>query len=95
MAVDYDQILAKRPESPDAVFKWHQDMAYWPPTKAETKTATCWLAVDDSTVENGCMRFVTGSHLEPNLRKHAPGGCGSWKMSKFINYDLRGSVFCY
>ena len=48
-------------------------MAYWPPTKSSTATATCWLALSDSTLDNGCMRFVAGSHLEPQLRPHAPG----------------------
>lgn len=48
-------------------------MAYWPPWTAETATATCWLAVTDATTTNGCMRFVPGSHLEPELRPHAPG----------------------
>ena len=60
MVVDYDQLLAKQPFKDDAVFAWHQDMAYWIDT-ADTRTATCWLAVDDSTVENGCMRFVPGT----------------------------------
>ncbi|MGH7214482.1 MAG: phytanoyl-CoA dioxygenase family protein [Tepidisphaeraceae bacterium] len=23
---------------------------------------TCWCAMDDATVENGCMRYVPGSH---------------------------------
>ena len=32
MAIDYDQILAKQPYKEDAVFAWHQDMAYWPDT---------------------------------------------------------------
>src|SRR5262245_29693966 len=32
MALDYDQLLAKRPFKEDAVFHWHQDAAYWPPT---------------------------------------------------------------
>ncbi|KAK9908482.1 hypothetical protein WJX75_008555 [Coccomyxa subellipsoidea] len=73
MEPDYDQILAKRPHSPDAVFAWHQDMAYWPPT-SETATATCWLAISDATMENGCMRFVPGSHLEPEIRPHMPVG---------------------
>jgi ectoine hydroxylase-related dioxygenase (phytanoyl-CoA dioxygenase family) len=68
MALDYDQLLAKRPFKEDAVFHWHQDAAYWPPT-ADPRTATCWLAIDDSTLENGCMRFVPGSHLAP-LRPH-------------------------
>jgi len=71
MVVDYDQLLAKRPFKEDAVFAWHQDMAYWLDTP-DTRTATCWLAIDDSTVDNGCMRFVPGSHLEPGLRPHRP-----------------------
>lgn len=71
MTIDYDQLLAKRPLKADAVFAWHQDMAYWVETR-DTRTATCWLAVDDSTVENGCMRFVRGSHREPTLRPHRP-----------------------
>ncbi len=73
MQIDYDQILAKRPHSEDAVFAWHQDMAYWPPFTSDISAATCWLAVSDSTEENGCMRFLPGSQLETELRKHAPG----------------------
>lgn len=71
MAIDYDQLLAKRPFKTDAVFHWHQDLAYWPITR-DLRTATCWLAIDASTRENGCMRFVPGSHLEPTLRTHRP-----------------------
>jgi ectoine hydroxylase-related dioxygenase (phytanoyl-CoA dioxygenase family) len=70
MAIDYDQLLAKRPFKADAVFGWHQDMAYWIDTK-DTRTATCWLAIDDARVANGCMRFVPGSHGKP-LRPHRP-----------------------
>lgn len=73
MHIDYDQILAKRPHSEDAVFAWHQDMAYWPPFTSDISAATCWLAVSDSTEENGCMRFLPGSQKETELRKHAPG----------------------
>ena len=68
MQIDYDQLLAKRPYKDDAVFEWHQDQAYWP-VLPDPRTATCWLAIDDSTLENGCMRFVPGSHLHP-LRSH-------------------------
>jgi hypothetical protein len=70
MQIDYDQLLAKRPYKDDAVFEWHQDQAYWP-VLPDPRTATCWLAIDDSTLENGCMRFVPGSHLHP-LRSHRP-----------------------
>lgn len=71
MELDYDQLLAKQPFKEDAVFAWHQDMAYWP-TTPDTRTATIWLAIDDSTLENGCMRFVPESIHEPSLRPHTP-----------------------
>ncbi|MDG2025910.1 MAG: phytanoyl-CoA dioxygenase family protein [Acidimicrobiales bacterium] len=71
MVIDYDQLLAKQPFKDDAVFAWHQDMAYWPDT-ADRRTATLWLAIDDSTVENGCMRFVPPTIHEEALRPHDP-----------------------
>jgi phytanoyl-CoA hydroxylase len=77
MQLDYDQLLAKQPYKTDAVFAWHQDMAYWPETP-DTRTATIWLALDDSTIENGCMRFVPDTNHEEALRAHHPvfGGRG-------------------
>ena len=39
---------------------WHQDASYWPLTPS--KTATVWLAIDDADIQNGCMRFLAGSH---------------------------------
>ena len=71
MAIDYDQLLAKQPHKADAVFAWHQDMAYWPETP-DTRTATVWLAIDASTLDNGCMRFVPASNHERRLRPHTP-----------------------
>ena len=70
MTIDFDQLLAKSPGREDAVFHWHQDQAYWIDTD-DRRTATCWLAVDDSTIENGCMQFLPGSHTEP-VRPHRP-----------------------
>jgi phytanoyl-CoA hydroxylase len=69
--LDYDQIVAKPPGRPAAVFHWHQDVAYWPATP-EPETVTVWLAFDDTDDENGCLQFVPGSHLEPTLRPHRP-----------------------
>lgn len=39
---------------------WHQDGRYWPIRPLATCTA--WVALDDSLPENGCMRYVPGSH---------------------------------
>lgn len=87
MEIDYDQLLAKQPYKDDAVFAWHQDMAYWPDTP-DTRTATLWLAIDDSTVENGCMRFVPGTMREPDVRPHAPQ-YGDRGTSHALGTDLR------
>lgn len=70
-AIDYDQLVAKPPGKTGAVFHWHQDLGYWPIT-ADTRTATFWLALDDVADDNGCVRFVDGSHREPELRQHLP-----------------------
>jgi ectoine hydroxylase-related dioxygenase (phytanoyl-CoA dioxygenase family) len=73
--LDYDQFLAKRPRRPEAVFAWHQDLGYWPSGAPDTLTVTCSLALDDATLENGCLKVVPGSHREPKLRPHRPS---SW-----------------
>ena len=74
MTKDYDQLLNKFPGKSDAVFAWHQDMGYWPGSKAlgvnTTATATFSLALDDSTEENGCLRYVVGSGVSKTLRPH-------------------------
>jgi phytanoyl-CoA hydroxylase len=69
--LDYDQFLAKRPNKPDAVFTWHQDLGYWPTNTPETHTATCSLALDDADSENGCLQVLPGSH-KGQLRPHRP-----------------------
>jgi ectoine hydroxylase-related dioxygenase (phytanoyl-CoA dioxygenase family) len=53
------------------VFHWHQDLAYWPVTP-DPRTASFWLALDDTDLDNGCLSFVAGSHREPRLRPHLP-----------------------
>ena len=50
--------IAKRPFDGQQVL-WHQDGSYWPLEPMEV--VTLWLALDDSTPENGCMRVIPGS----------------------------------
>jgi ectoine hydroxylase-related dioxygenase (phytanoyl-CoA dioxygenase family) len=70
-ALDYDQFLAKRPNKPDAMFSWHQDLGYWPTNTPDTFTATCSLALDDADSQNGCLQVVPGSQ-KGALRPHRP-----------------------
>ncbi|NKB69659.1 MAG: phytanoyl-CoA dioxygenase family protein [Candidatus Latescibacteria bacterium] len=41
---------------------WHEDSAYWKPRLDRHEVLTVWLAIDDSTPENGCMRVISGTH---------------------------------
>jgi len=86
MTLDFDQLLAKQPGREDAVFAWHQDQAYWITTD-DRRTATCWLALDDSTVDNGCMQFLPGSHRE-ELRPHRSAGTSREEQHTLVT-DLR------
>ena len=47
---------------------WHQDGEYWP--IRPLATCTVWIAVDDATRENGCLRFIRGSHRDKRLLSH-------------------------
>ena len=41
---------------------WHQDYAYWKKESNEPLMVNCQLAIDGADLENGCIRFVPGSH---------------------------------
>ena len=47
---------------------WHQDGQYWPIRPLATCTA--WIALDDSTPENGCLKIIPGSHKSRRLFAH-------------------------
>jgi len=47
---------------------WHQDGQYWP--IRPLATCTVWLAIDDANIENGCLRFIKGSHIDQKLKAH-------------------------
>lgn len=39
----------------------HQDNSYFR-VQPMDQGVTCWLAIDDATIHNGCMRYIAGSH---------------------------------
>ena len=56
----HDQLFCK-PARHGGVVAWHQDYSYWTRTKPMAHL-TCWIGLDDSTRENGCIHYVPGSH---------------------------------
>ena len=56
----HDQIFVK-PAHDGGIVAWHQDYSYWTRTKPMAHL-TCWIGLDDSNRENGCVHYVPGSH---------------------------------
>ena len=68
----HDQIFSKPPRH-GGVVAWHQDYSYWTRTEPIAHL-TCWIGLDDSTRENGCVRYVPGSHRWGLLPRPALAG---------------------
>ena len=47
---------------------WHQDGHYWP--MRPLATCTVWVALDESTTENGCLRVIPQSHASKITHPH-------------------------
>jgi ectoine hydroxylase-related dioxygenase (phytanoyl-CoA dioxygenase family) len=61
----WDQAVYKKPEA-DRDFPWHQDNGY---TFVEPQQyLTCWIALTDATLENGCPEVAPGLHRRGTLR---------------------------
>ena len=56
----HDQLFCK-PARHGGVVAWHQDYSYWTRTRPMAHLS-CWIALDDSTPDNGCVHYVPGSH---------------------------------
>jgi ectoine hydroxylase-related dioxygenase (phytanoyl-CoA dioxygenase family) len=75
----FDMLIFKPPghahETP-----WHQDASYvdvpFSPAGGRRRLSTLqfWVALDDADVENGCMHFVPGQHVEPLLEHEVASG---------------------
>lgn len=77
---------------------WHQDNAYfnWLPL---TGLGTVWIALDDATVDNGCMHVLPGAHVRGPLRHHHTIDCeimpDRLDVSKAVPIELQagGALF--
>lgn len=54
----HDQALFKRPWANPT--SWHLDTPFWSFT--DRNALSIWVALDDATLENGCLFFIPGSH---------------------------------
>jgi hypothetical protein len=54
----------KEPSSKSYV-SWHQDLNYW--GLDGDREVTAWYALTPATIQNGCMRFIPGSHKKKDV----------------------------
>ena len=62
-----------KPGGSPAPTPWHQDEAYWSPA-FQYQSMSIWMALQDATVESGCMWFAPGSHEWDVLEHRSIGG---------------------
>lgn len=63
----HDQLFCK-PAKHGGVVAWHQDYSYWIRT-APMQHLTCWVGLDDSNTDNGCLHYIPKSHKWPLLER--------------------------
>ena len=68
----------------DFASPWHQDQAYW---GGATKYSG-WIALEDATPENGCLRVIPGSHRR--TRGHASVQDARGFANRISDDDLEG-----
>jgi ectoine hydroxylase-related dioxygenase (phytanoyl-CoA dioxygenase family) len=56
----HDQIFYK-PAHHGGIVAWHQDYSYWTRTQPMAHLS-CWIGLDDSKIDNGCLHYVPRSH---------------------------------
>lgn len=78
--------LFAKPARVGSVVPHHQDNAYF--NLVPPDCFTCWIALDASTPENGCMYYCRGSHVKPPLPHTASGVAGNSMMADKVPEKL-------
>ena len=73
----WEQAVAK-PAQARTVLPWHQDNGYTPLEPEEY--VTCWLALDDAELDNGCLWVIPGSHRNGTQPHHNDDRHGPFRV---------------
>jgi len=65
----HDQALIKRPWANPT--SWHIDTPFW--SFSDRNAISIWIALDDATLENGCLFFIPGSCHETTFENKGIG----------------------
>jgi len=79
------QVFCKPALSGKAI-PWHQDGQYWP--IKPRATCSVWVAIDDAMPENGCMRYIPGSHAGAAVYAHRVSGRADVVLDQEVEPEL-------
>lgn len=65
----HDQALIKKPWANPT--SWHLDTPFW--SFSDRRALSIWVALDDATLENGCLFFIPGSHKQTTFKNTGIG----------------------
>ena len=60
--IKFNSKLLMQPARDGSFTPWHQEWGYWQSYRKDPSQINCMLSIDPATLENGCVRFVAGSH---------------------------------
>ncbi len=61
-----------KPPRYGAATPWHQDEAHRDDPGTDYEQLSIWMPLQEATPENGCMRYIAGSHQGPVLEHRSP-----------------------
>jgi phytanoyl-CoA hydroxylase len=65
----HDQALIKKPWANPT--SWHLDTPFW--SFSDRSALSIWVALDDATLENGCLFFIPGTHKQTTFENPGIG----------------------
>lgn len=73
--VPFGVSFLRKPARTGLAARWHQDAGPWKERLGGAAAVTVWIALDDATVDNGCLLVIPGSHRGPthDLTADEPG----------------------
>lgn len=73
MELDFDMLINKAPFT-NTPTPWHQDAVYWI-KMPDKRSVSCWIALDNVYVDNGCLWFIPKEiGMEIETHKALPNG---------------------
>jgi len=83
-------LFVKGPGKPGQ--SWHQD-EYYIPTR-DRSLGAAWIAIDDASIENGCLWIIPGSHQSGVIMRRIPGRNAEFAEADTLDISDYGEDRC-